>query len=101
MLEVIKQLALDVAEGGADFCTGIVTAAAPLKIRLEEGMELTEEFFLLTENVREWEETGTICINGGSRSSYSMKRNRALRAGETVALLRAADGQQYLVLGRV
>lgn len=101
MLEIIKQLALDVAESGADFCLGMVIAAEPLTIRLEEGLELTEEFLILTENVLDWEETGTISIGSGTGQSYSMKRNRKLQTGEAVALLRAADGQQYLVLGRV
>ena len=101
MLEIIKQLALDVAESGADFCIGTVTAESPLTIRLEEGLELTEEFLVLTENVLEWEETGAIRINGGDWNSYRMKQDRRLRTGEAVALLRAADGQQYLVLGRV
>ena len=101
MLEIIKQLALDAAETGADFCIGTVTAAEPLCIRLEEGLELTEEFLVLTENVLEWEEAGTISIDGGTWNSYRMKRNRKLQTGEAVALMRAAGGQQYLVLGRV
>ena len=101
MLEIIKQLALDAAETGADFCIGTVTAAEPLCIRLEEGLELTEEFLVLTENVLEWEETGTISIDGGTWNSYRIKRNRKLQTGEVVALMRAAGGQQYLVLGRV
>lgn len=101
MLEIIKQLALDAAETGADFCIGTVTAAEPLCIRLEEGLELTEEFLVLTENVLEWEETGTISIDGGTWNSYRMKRNRKLQTGEVVALMRAAGGQQYLVLDRV
>ena len=105
MLEIIKQLALDVAESGADFCIGTVTSASPLKIRLEEGMELTEEFLILTEHVLEWEETGRIrtWVNseGGEWSYYRMIRDRKLKSGERVALIRAEDGQQYLVLGRV
>ena len=105
MLEVIRQLALDVAEKGADFCKGTVMEEKPLTIRLEEGMELTEEFLILTENVLEWEETGRIrtWVNseGGEWSYYRMLRDRRLRAGESVALLRAEDGQQYPVLGRV
>ena len=105
MLEIIKQLALDVAENGADFCTAVVTAEEPLTVRLEEGLELTEEFLILTENVLEWEETGRIrtWVNSesGEWSNYRMIRDRRLKAGEAVALLRAADGQQYLVLGRV
>ena len=94
MLEIIKQLALDAAEKGADFCVGTVTKAAPLTIRLEEGLELTED-------VLQAEETGSIQIEGGSWRAYRLKRSRALRAGEAVALLRADGGQQYLVLGRV
>lgn len=105
MLEIIKQLALDVAENGADFCIGTVTAAEPLTIRLEEGLELTEEFLILTENVLEWEETGRIrtWVNSesGEWSNYRMIRDRKLNEGEAVVLLRAADGQQYLVLDRV
>ncbi len=101
MLEIIKQLALDAAETGADFCVGTVTAAEPLCIRLEEGLELTEPFLVMTEAVLDWEETGSISINGGTWNSYRMKRNRKLQPGEAVALVRAAGGQQYLVLGRV
>ena len=56
MLEIIKQLALDAAEKGADFCVGTVTKAAPLTIRLEEGLELTEAFLVLTEDVLQAEE---------------------------------------------
>lgn len=101
MLEIIKQLALDAAEKGADFCVGTVTKEAPLTIRLEEGLELTKAFLVLTEDVLQAEETGSIQIEGGSWRAYRLKRSRALRAGEAVALLRADGGQQYLVLGRV
>ena len=100
MLEIIKQLALDAAEKGADFCVGTVTKAAPLTIRLEEGLELTEALLVLTD-VLQAEETGSIQIEGGSWRAYRLKRSRALQAGEAVALLRADGGQQYLVLGRV
>ena len=101
MLEIIKQLALDVAENGADFSVGTVVSVEPLTIRLEEGVELTAEFLVQMENTLEGEETGNVSINGGSWNSYRMKRDRRLKQGEYVALLRAADGQQYLVLERV
>lgn len=81
MLEIIKQLALDAAEKGADFCVGTVTKAAPLTIRLEEGLELTEAFLVLTEDVLQAEETGSIQIEGGSWRAYRLKRSRALQAG--------------------
>ncbi|MBR6543538.1 MAG: DUF2577 family protein, partial [Anaerotignum sp.] len=50
MLEIIKQLAMDVAESGADFTVGTVVSAEPLTIRREEGMELTAEFLVQMEN---------------------------------------------------
>ena len=50
MLEIIKQLALDVAENGADFCVGTVKTEVPLIICLEEGLELTEQFLIQMEN---------------------------------------------------
>ena len=68
-------------------------------------MELTEEFLILMENTQEWEETGRIrtWVNseGGEWSYYRVVRDRKLKTGEGVVLLRAADGQQYLVLGRM
>lgn len=101
MLEIIRQLALDVAEQGADFCMGIVTEAEPIKIRLEEGMELTAEFLVQMENTLEWTESGRICIDGGEWRNYQAVHDRRLLKGDAVSLLRAADGQQYLVLGRM
>lgn len=105
MLEIIKQLALDTAEIGADFCIGTVTAASPLTIRLEEGLELTEEFLVLTDAVSDREETGRIRIWTNHEDAiwqyYRRIPDRRLKAGETAVLLRAADGQQYLVLGRM
>nr|WP_294681393.1 DUF2577 domain-containing protein [uncultured Anaerotignum sp.] len=101
MVEIIKQLALDAAETGADFCVGTVTGTAPLTIRLEKGLELTEAFLVLTKAVSEEEERGRIQMEGGTWREYRLLRRGGLQAGETVALLRASGGQQYLVLGRV
>ena len=101
MLDIIKQLALDAAERGADFCIGTVTKTQPLTIRLEEGLELTETFLVLTKAVSEEEETGRIQLEDGIWREYRLLRRKKLEAGEAVALLRANDGQQYLVLGRV
>ena len=79
MLEIIKQLALDAAEKGADFCVGTVTKAAPLTIRLEEGLELTEAFLVLTEDVLQAEETGSIQIE--AKQSFAGRRGGGTAAG--------------------
>lgn len=89
MLEIIKQLALDAAEKGADFCVGTVTKAAPLTIRLEEGLELTEAFLVLTEDVLQAEETGSIqiegwqlaCISTEAKQSFAGRRGGGTAAG--------------------
>lgn len=107
MLDIIKQLAVDAVDLGraADFCIGTVVSGAPLCIRLEEGLELEEPFLILAEPVTEWQEEGTAELwrenYGKEFYRYTLNHNRALSAGECVALLRAAGGQQYLVLCRV
>lgn len=107
MLDIIKQLAVDAVDMGraADFCTGTVVSGAPLCIRLEEGLELAEPFLVLAEPVTDWEETGPVLLRHEDDEwklyQYHLYHNRSLAAGERVALIRAAGGQQYLVLCRV
>ena len=64
MLDIIKQLAADAVDLGraADFCMGTVVSGSPLRIRLEEGLELTEPFLILAEPVTNWQETGTVWL---------------------------------------
>lgn len=107
MLEVLKQLALDAMDKGnlSDFCLGTVTSVSPLSVKLEEGLELPARFLVLAREVTDHEETGRIRIwtstEGDEWSYYRKIRNRALQAGETVILAKAAGGQQYLILDRV
>ena len=107
MLDIIKQLAADAVDLGraADFCIGTVVSGAPLCIGLEEGLELSEPFLILAEPVTNWEETGTVWLWRKNYEKelyeYHLYHNRGLAAGERVALIRAAGGQQYLVLCRV
>lgn len=106
MLDIIKQLAMDAVDLGraADFCMGTVVSGAPLCIRLEEGLELTEPFLILAEPVANWEEEGMTWLWRENHERelyhYHLYHNRGLQAGESVALIRAAGGQQYLVLCR-
>ena len=64
MLDIIKQLAADAVDLGraTDFCMGTVVSGSPLRIRLEEGLELTEPFLILAEPVTNWQETGTVWL---------------------------------------
>ena len=53
MLEAVKLLAYDVLqqENLTDICYGTVTETEPLKIVLEQKLELTESFLVLSQNV--------------------------------------------------
>ncbi len=107
MLEILKQLALDAIDKGslADFCLGTVVSAAPLSVRLEEGLVLPERFLVLSRNVEDHEETGKIRIWEHTEEDkwhfYRLQREKALKAGEQVVLVKAAGGQQYVILDRV
>lgn len=59
MLEAVKLLAYDVLqqENLTDVCYGTVTAEKPLKIMLEQKLELTEAFLVLSRNVVKHYET--------------------------------------------
>ena len=52
MLEAVKLLAYDVLqqENLTDICYGTVTETEPLKIVLEQKLELTESFLVLSQN---------------------------------------------------
>ncbi|WP_317853921.1 DUF2577 domain-containing protein [Chakrabartyella piscis] len=107
MVDVIKQLAMDAigSTSFADICVGVVTSASPLQIQLEEGMVLEERFLILSKNVTEHEETGTLysqTTNGYAiQNAYLMVRSLALTTGEQVILMKANGGQTYVVLDRV
>lgn len=106
MLEIMKQLALDAVdkESLADYTIGIVSSVSPLVIQQEDGPELAERFLLLARNVTDHEERGKARIwtenEPDQWSEYRLIRQKGLKQGEKVILVKAAGGQQYVVLDR-
>ncbi len=124
-VETIKQAAINAVNAGqdSDFCYGVVTSASPLKILVEQKMELTAAQLVLCRNVTNYTTTVTVTVEGvdwlteekggGSGDSAFEKHNHnikgtksiiinnALKAGEKVVLIRKKGGQEYLVLDRV
>ena len=88
MVEILKQVIADVMESRmiADVCIGTVMTEKPLKIRLENGLELEERFLLVAERLTKHEERGRIRTwttqEGNIWSEYRMIRDVGLKAGK-------------------
>lgn len=80
LMEIIKTAALQAvrAEKPAELAYGQITGVSPLRIKLEQGQEIDEDFLIGTEAVsRRWE------------------------VGERAVLLRKQGGQEYLLIDRL
>lgn len=98
MLDTVKRIAQQTGEAGAPAAIlfGTVVSAAPLTVRLDNRFDISGEALLVPRELRAGEyRTHTHGGTGGTESYYG------LAAGEKVALLRNAGGQQFYVLGRV
>lgn len=120
LLGLIKRAALDAEEQAqpCDFLFGTVTNESPLKIRVEQKLELGMPQLVLTRNVSDY----SIKIKGenigrfyytedGDKADVApphvhaigeieVKVRNALKTGENVILLKQRGGQKYLVLDR-
>ncbi len=111
LIELIKQIALNAVENGqpCDFCYGKVISPSPLKILVENKLELSEMQLVLTRNVTDFEtelDFGEEKVEKKSGHDHKILKHKvlvknALKAGETVVLLRKRGGQSFLVLDRV
>ena len=124
LVELIKQAAKEAVDAGqdTDFCYGTVTCASPLKILVEQKMELTAAQLVLTRNVTNYSTSVSISSEipwstenksgGTGESSFASHNhsingtktltiNNALKKGDKVILIRKKGGQEYLVLDRV
>ena len=120
LIELIKRAAIEAvrAEQPTDYCFGTVVSVSPLKINVEQKMELSERQLLLTRNVKDyWTEVTTDweteAKEGGSgeasfashthgiKGRKGLVIHNGLSVGDKVVLLKKQGGQQYLVLDKV
>ena len=105
MLEAVKLLAYDVLqqENLTDICYGTVTATEPLKIMLEQKLELSEPFLVLSRNVTKHYETFQMRKKNTNDpwTHYEIIAEKQLEIGERVILIKMTGGQRYVVLDRV
>ena len=120
-LEIIKRAAIDADEHAqpCDFLYGTVTSAAPLKIRVEQKLELGEVQLVLTRNVTDYKVKiagknvqcfyytegidGTVELSPPhvhAIGEIEIEIKNALNVGEQVVLLKQRGGQRFLVLDR-
>lgn len=119
-LENVKRAAVEAVATGKPFgfILGTVTSVSPLKVQVDQKLELTASQLILTNAVRDFtvymtvdhqtEETSGgrgYAEFAGHKHAYKGKKaykvHLALKAGEQVLLLRADGGQKFIILDRV
>ena len=96
--ELIKKIALKSVDQSkpVNVLYGEVIEVNPLKIRINQQKDYTEEFLILTRNVTDYDTY--IKKENGEKEKYTVYN--ALKKGEIVILLRAQGGQDFIVLDR-
>lgn len=124
LLNSVKRATMETLNASKPFAfmCGTVTSVSPLKIQVEQKMELTESQLLLTSFVRDTRvdisfdfntanETHTHTVSNGTCSSQTHSHkcsgtenitlNLGLKLNEQVMLLRVDGGQKFIVLDRL
>lgn len=76
-----------------DVIYGTVTNISPLKIRINQQLEITQEFLVVSDMFS--------ILKGNTTQGQSVTIDNRLKLGDKVILIRRAGGQQYVVEGRV
>ncbi len=110
-LNDVKRAAVDaiLASKPFSFTLGVVKSTSPLKIQVDQKLELSAAQLVLTNAVRDYTVEMTVDHETEETSKHKHKYkgtkkfrvHLALKTGEQVLLLRADGGQKYLVLDRV
>ena len=84
---------------------GVVASVEPLSVRVDQKLILPEQALILTDAVRDHEESITISgitdSDGDSISTTAtIAVHNALNVGESVILIRVQGGQKYLIIGK-
>lgn len=98
LLQVIKQAAMEAVEASepSDFIFGTVRSASPLIVTIDQKLELTSNFLLLTSNVSDCE----VKITSASGEQTVIVHN-GLQNGDRVILIKQKGGQKYIVLDKL
>ena len=119
-LENVKRAALEAVNAAKPFAfvLGKVTSVSPLKVQVDQKLELTAAQLILTNAVRDYTVYMTVdhqteSTAGGSgdasfashkhayKGKKAFKVHLGLKAGEQVLLLRTDGGQKFIIIDRV
>lgn len=108
LLQVIKQAAMEAVEASepSDFIFGTVKSASPLAITIDQKLELTSDFLLLTSNVRDYELKITVDMTTDDnehsvKGEQTITVHNGLKNGDKVILIKQKGGQKFIVLDRI
>lgn len=107
MIDIIKQASLGAvgAENPVSVLFGEVVSVDEFKIKIDQKLILSKEFFVIPESLVRYEKNLThnhICSNGATDTSlFNLVIREGLKVGDKVLLLRIQGGQQYIILDKV
>ncbi len=93
-IELIKKAAIEAVDTSKPvaFSFGVVVKENPLTINIEQKIELTEEFLILTNAVK---------LHETKINDQKVIIDNSLKRNEKVILIRMQGGQKFIVLDRV
>ncbi len=119
-LSDVKRAAVEAVAAGKPFAfvLGKVTSTSPLKVQVDQKLELTAAQLILTNAVRDYTVRMTVDheteeTSGGSgdsafashkhtyKGTKAYRVHLALKVGEQVIMLRTDGGQKFIILDRV
>lgn len=92
---------------------GTVISTKPLSINVEQRFTITQEFIILTKNVKDYTISATVNWDTDSKTIEGIEHNHnikgtksitihnGLKQNDKVILLQAQGGQKYIVLDKV
>ena len=109
ILEVIRKTSQENKSDLTDLLFGQVTSVSPLRIKIENRYEISDDLIILTSAVQDFEVEMTVDHETETASSHIHKYkgkkkffvHLALKVGEKVLVLRVQNGQKFVIIDRL
>jgi hypothetical protein len=98
IIRIMQQVSNPITSEVTDLIFGEVTSISPLKIKIQNGLELTEEFIILSQLVKQCTLNLSTLITPEVVTPAILWRG--LIIGDKVKMLRINKGQRYYILER-
>ncbi|MEF9952192.1 MAG: DUF2577 domain-containing protein [Clostridium sp.] len=103
LLNVFKEVSIAAmhATNPVEYTIGEVTSVSPLKIKVEQRLELAESFFLIPQSLTRYEIDLQHSHPGTGVALNKVTIREGLLLGDSVLLTRKQGGEQYIVLDKL